>query len=218
LSHHYRKEFEIEITDEIKRLGVSRIRVAGKDLFVYTKEEPIVCQYYKDDLSKTMKKLGEALNASDEFDKEAIEKLCKVYVPKAWTKAEEKAEDSNNSTTVDNAQNSEANIINEEIMQLRQANSGITYEKWKEEQDRRRDKVRDIAELNFPHSWTGIEFTLSVLRILNICGCTLPFAGIILSRPGGNKTLSCNMIMPWPYVYYIRNFTAKAFVSHNTAV
>ena len=130
----------------------------------------------------------------------------------------EKTEDSINSTTADNAQNSEANIINEEIMQLRKTNSGITYEKWKEEQDRRRDKVRDIAELNFPHSWTGIEFTLSVLRILNICGCTLPFAGIILSRPGGNKTLSCNMIMPWPYVYYIRNFTAKAFVSHNTAV
>jgi hypothetical protein len=134
---------------------------------------------------------------------------------KTWVEVEEKAGDSNNSTTADNV---EGNIISEEIKQLREANSGITYEKWKVELDRRRDKVRNITELNFPHSWPGIEFTLSVLRILNISECTLPFAGIILSRAGGNKTLSCNMINPWPHVYYIRNFTAKAFVSHNTAV
>jgi hypothetical protein len=216
LSHHHRRE--IEITDDIKQLGVSEIRVVDKNLLAYNmKEEPIYCQYYKDDLYKTMKKLREALD-SHGFDTEAIEKLCKVYVPQAWIKAEEKAEDSNNSTTADNAQNSEANIINEEIMQLRQANSGITYEEWKEELDRRRHKLRNIAELNFPHSWTGIEFTVSVSKILNISECTLPFAGIILSRAGGNKTLSCNMIIPWPHVYYIRNFTAKAFVSHNTAV
>jgi hypothetical protein len=205
------------MTDDIRQLGVSKICVVGKSLVVYnTKEEPIYCQYYKDDLYKTMKKLREALD-SHGFDQEAIEKLCKVYVPQAWIK-EEKAEGSNNSTTADNAQNSEANIINEEILQLRQANSGITYVKWKEELDRRRDKLRHIAELNFPHSWTGIEFTSSVSKILNISECTLPFAGIILSRAGGNKTLSSNMIIPWPHVYYIRNFTAKAFVSHNTAV
>ena len=39
-----------------------------------------------------------------------------------------------------------------------------------------------------------------------------------MARGGGNKTLSSGMVIPWPYVYYTRNFTAKAFVSHNTAV
>src|SRR5262249_28667592 len=150
----------------------------------------IQCRYYRYGLEKTTKALKKAFVEANEFDIETIDKLC-VYLSQAWIKAE----DTNNSTTADNAQNSEANIINEEIMQLRQANSGITYVKWKEELDRRRDKVRNIAELNFPHSWCGIEFTLSVLRILNISECTLLFAGIILSRAGGNKTLSCNMII-----------------------
>lgn len=164
-----------------------------------------------------MKALKRAFMDANEYDMKIIDKIC-VSISLAWIKAEEKAEDSNNSTTADNVESREGNIISEEIKQLREANSGITYEKWNEELGRRRDKVRDMAELNFPHSWTGIEFTLSVLQILNISQCTLPFAGIILSRAGGNKTLSSNMIIPWPYVYYIRNFTAKAFVSHNTAV
>ena len=38
------------------------------------------------------------------------------------------------------------------------------------------------------------------------------------TRAGGDKTLSSSMLVPWPFVYYTRKFTAKAFVSHNTAV
>ena len=204
---------EFPLSDDIKDLGFSRIYVVDKTLFVCGLKTKIQCRYYKSGLEKTMKGLKQAL-VDSEFDKETIDKLC-VLMSKTWVEAEEKAEDSNNSTTADNV---EGNIIIEEIKQLRETNSGITYEKWNEELGRRRDKMRDIAEMNFPHSWTGIEFTLSVLKILNISQCTLPFAGIILSRAGGNKTLSSNMIIPWPYVYYIRNFTAKAFVSHNTAV
>ena len=82
MSHHYRREIEIEITDEIKRLGVSRWGIAGKNLFVYnTKEEPIFCQYDKDDFIRTTNRLKKALNSSNEFDKEAIEKLyfCRKY-------------------------------------------------------------------------------------------------------------------------------------------
>ena len=40
----------------------------------------------------------------------------------------------------------------------------------------------------------------------------------MLARSGGNKTLSSSMLIPWPFVYYTRKFTAKAFVSHNTAI
>jgi hypothetical protein len=59
-----------------------------------------------------------------------------------------------------------------------------------------------MAEKNFPHSWEGIEFTLSVLKILNIAECTLPFAGIMLARPGANKTLSSELLTFWLLVYY----------------
>jgi hypothetical protein len=82
----------------------------------------------------------------------------------------------------------------------------------------RYNNAKSRAAPNFPNSWSGIEFTLSVQKILNISECTLPFAGIILARSGGNQTLCTSIIAPWPNVYYTRNFTAKAFVSHNTAV
>lgn len=105
-----------------------------------------------------------------------------------------------------------------EIERVKARNKGITFEAWKEGLLKRYTNIKEVTQRHFPHAWDGIDFTLSVLRILNIDGCTLPFAGIILARSGGNKTLSSGMLVPWPYVYYTRKFTAKAFVSHNTAI
>lgn len=210
---------EFPIIDEIRELGFSRVHAVGKTLLVYNaRTEAIQSQYYKDDLSKTINRLKKALIESGQFDIKTIEKFT-VFLSQVWVKSEEEDnEESSKGNSSANAQSQQNQIINEEIRRLRAENSGITYEKWSEELTKRLEKVRNIAELNFPHSWAGIEFTLSVLKILNISECTLPFAGIILSRAGGNKTLSSGMVIPWPHVYYTRNFTAKAFVSHNTAV
>jgi hypothetical protein len=104
------------------------------------------------------------------------------------------------------------------IEKARSKNKGISFEAWRDGLLKRYVNMKEVTERHFPHAWDGIEFTLAVLRILNIERCTLPFAGIILARSGGNKTLSSGMLVPWPYVYYTRKFTAKAFVSHNTAI
>jgi hypothetical protein len=101
---------------------------------------------------------------------------------------------------------------------LKAENTNITFDSWNQILFEKYNKIHDIAKRNFPNSWYDIEFTLSVLKILNISECTLPFAGIMLSRAGGNKTLSSGIIISWPFVYYTRNFTAKAFVTHNTAI
>jgi hypothetical protein len=189
----------------------------GKTLLVCNaKTEPIQCQYYKDDLLTTMKRLRKALVDSREFDNKTIEKFL-VLLSKIWLSQEEKTASKNNSAS-DDVQNRESQEIKLGIEKLRTENSGITYEKWNEELTKRRERIKNSAELHFPHSWTGIEFALSVLRILNISECTLPFAGIVLSRAGGNKTLSIGMLIPWISTYYTRNFTARSFVSHNTAV
>ena len=42
---------------------------------------------------------------------------------------------------------------------------------------------------DFPNGWPGVEFTLAVMKILNIAECDLPFAGIMLARSGGLKTI-----------------------------
>ena len=105
-----------------------------------------------------------------------------------------------------------------EIDKAKAKNKDISLEDWRDGLLKRHKIMKEITERHFPHAWDGIDFTLSVLRILNIDRCTLPFAGIILARSGGNKTLSSGMLVPWPFVYYTRKFTAKAFVSHNTAI
>lgn len=105
-----------------------------------------------------------------------------------------------------------------EIETAKENNRGLTLEAWKDGLQKRYEIMNNATKMNFPNAWEGLEFTLSVLKILNIAECTLPFAGIILARSGGNKTLSSGMLVPWPYVYYTRHFTAKAFVSHNTAI
>ena len=105
-----------------------------------------------------------------------------------------------------------------EIDKAKAKNKDIPLEDWREGLLKRYQIMKEVTERNFPHAWDGVEFTISVLKILNIGECTLPFAGIILARAGGNKTLSSSMLIPCPYVYYTRKFTAKAFVSHNTAI
>ena len=82
----------------------------------------------------------------------------------------------------------------------------------------KRNAMKELTEKYFSNAWPALEFTLSVSKILNIYGCTLPFAGLILARSGGKKTLTSSMLIPWPDVYYTRNFTPKSWVSHNTSI
>jgi DNA-binding transcriptional ArsR family regulator len=69
-----------------------------------------------------------------------------------------------------------------------------------------------------PEIWPGLEFELSILRILDIEGCTLPFIGIILGRPSSYKTVIISLLKKWHSTFYTDNFTARSFVSHSTAV
>lgn len=78
--------------------------------------------------------------------------------------------------------------------------------------------IKLTCSKNFPGLWNSIEFELSILRILNIQGCTLPFAGIILGPPSSSKTLGIELLREHQHVYYTDSFSAKAFVTHNTSV
>ncbi len=75
-----------------------------------------------------------------------------------------------------------------------------------------------VANYNLPGLWDSLELELSVQKILNIKEYTLPFAGIVLGRPSSLKTIGIELFRKWPNTYYTDNFSAKAFVSHSTAV
>jgi hypothetical protein len=78
--------------------------------------------------------------------------------------------------------------------------------------------LHQITLTNIPKLWSALEFALSVKSILNIKGCNLPFAGILLGPASSLKTVSIELFRGRNNTFYTDNFSAKAFVSHNSAV
>jgi hypothetical protein len=79
------------------------------------------------------------------------------------------------------------------------------------------DLQKEILNL-IPELWEPVEFTLSVRTILRIKSITLPFAGIVLGTSGGLKTATVELYRNTQDTCYRDSFSAKSFVSHNTAV
>ena len=78
--------------------------------------------------------------------------------------------------------------------------------------------LQGVTLTNIPKLWPALEFALSVKFILNIKDCNLPFAGILLGPVSSLKTASIELFRGRDNTFYTDNFSAKAFVSHNSAV
>jgi hypothetical protein len=91
-------------------------------------------------------------------------------------------------------------------------------ELWSEQVREKYNKLHDVVVDNLPDVWLPLEFALSVKSILNIEGCKLPFAGIILGPPGSSKTAAIQKFRGFKHSYYTDSFTAKSIVSHSSAV
>ena len=111
-----------------------------------------------------------------------------------------------------------AQRILEEIKQLREQHPDVTFEQWKSTLQQKHDNLYNVVQKYMPEIWSGLEFVLSVLRILNLDNCTLPFIGLLLGRPGSGKTVIISLFRNWYYAYYKDTFTPKAWQSHSTAV
>jgi hypothetical protein len=80
------------------------------------------------------------------------------------------------------------------------------------------ERLKMVTLTNIPKLWPALEFALSVKSILNIKDCNLPFAGILLGPASSLKTVSIELFRGRNNTFYTDNFSAKAFVSHNSAV
>jgi len=94
----------------------------------------------------------------------------------------------------------------------------ITYEEWQSKVTEKYQKLFNIIKELLPNLWDSLEFELSIQKILNIKDCTLPFAGIVLGRGSSMKTVGIEMFRSTKNTFFTDNFSAKAFVSHSTAV
>ncbi|KAA2280249.1 hypothetical protein [Candidatus Nitrosocosmicus sp. SS] len=94
----------------------------------------------------------------------------------------------------------------------------VSDEEWKITLNEKYDLLQTTVNETFPDIWPTIEFTLSSMMILHIKKITLPFIGIILGPPSSAKTLVLELLRGKSHTYYTDSFTARAFVSHNSAV
>jgi hypothetical protein len=224
----------LEIPEDLKQCGFSAIRITGKSLIVNynnnndnnnnehkpssledEQSDSIVIQYDQKDLAKTEKAIRKKLQEEKSIDSKTVEvfaaRLFDLLLKEAereYAAAKESAEKERN----------EKEQIIEETQKLREAAGNISLEEWQNGLAERYQTLQNVVQRNMPEIWTGLEFELSVLRILNIEGCTLPFIGILLGRPSSGKTLIIYLLRKWYCAYYTDNFTAKSFVSHSTAV
>ena len=91
-------------------------------------------------------------------------------------------------------------------------------EDWRSQLVTKYQNLKYVAHDNLPGLWDSLEFELAIQKILNIADCTLPFAGIVLGSSSSLKTVGIELFRKWHNVFYTDSFSAKAFVSHSTAV
>jgi hypothetical protein len=216
----------LEIPEALKKHGFASIYITGKSLVVYynnndqrclESNNPIIIPFNNKDLTKTEKAVRKKLaEDNNNVDNKAIEaftvhlsKLLLDEAKKEYAAAKDASE----------KERSEKDKIIQEIQKDRAAALlEMSQEDWRVKLNERYQTLRNIVQKNMPEIWSGLEFELSVLRILNIEGCTLPFIGILLGRPSSGKTLIIYLLKKWCSTYYTDNFTARSFVSHSTAV
>ena len=93
-----------------------------------------------------------------------------------------------------------------------------SFEEWQTELLKKYQNLKNVSNDNLEGLWDSLEFELSVMKILNIKDCTLPFAGILLGPPSSLKTVGIELFRKVKNTFYTDNFSARAFVSHSTTV
>lgn len=93
-----------------------------------------------------------------------------------------------------------------------------TFEEWSTILAEKYQELYKLVNELIPELWTPLDFAISIKTILNIKGCTLPFAGILLGPPSSLKTVVVESFRKYKYSYYTDSFSAKSLVSHYAGI
>jgi hypothetical protein len=199
---------DFEVTDELEQRGISRIAKDRMTILLVYQNKSIRSAIYKQDINKTIKSL-EKYCSRFIHDRETIQAIILV-VSEKWN---DLTDNNNNGAEYQPQQQPDSNSTAQE-----QNKADVSIEEWYVRLKEKYQNLQQVVNKNFPNLWLSLEFELSTLRILNIQDCTLPFAGIVLGRPSSLKTVGIELFRKSHHTYYTDNFSAKAFVSHSTAV
>lgn len=194
--------FEFEISEELKTKGISLVAKDGNTVLIKYNDIPIRATIYSQDINKTVnaieKKCKKFIN-----DKIIIQNIFSI-ISKYWNRF------------IDSNDTDDEELKSNDLES--QQHQTISYEDWYTGLLERYNRLLNLVKEKYPELSKPLEFALSVKSILNIKDCTLPFIGIILGPPSSVKTLTIEIPRGSNHTYYTDNFSAKAFVSHNTSV
>jgi hypothetical protein len=218
------KEFELSEEFQTKYSDITKIYIIGKVLILehYT-GDLIQSPYYNDDSIRTIKTLEDRVIESTigvEFDREGFLKdFARLLGRRLLEDAQEEVrQEEGEETAQTKEEQQQKNRIREEIGQLRQQHQNITSEEWISTLRARYQNLYEVVQKEMPEIWLGLEFELSVHKILNLEGCSLPFIAIVLGRPSSYKTVIIELLKKWHNAFYTDNFTARSFVTHTTSL
>ena len=189
---------EFELTEGLIQRGISRIAKEDNTILVVYKSKPLRSGIFKD-FNKTMKSLSGVLDIN--IDDEETKQGLKFWISSNWLRIMGLSDNTKDQTPTQ----SEKRV-------------NVSYSDWYNNLVKKYDVLYNVVKSNLPNLWDSLEFELSVSKILNIAGCTLPFAGIVLGRPSSLKTVGIELFRKWKHAFYTDNFSPKSFVSHSTAV
>jgi hypothetical protein len=210
-------DFEIIIDDnDLKNAGFEKISINNRDMVISfvngSNKRPVLCKYKVDDLTGTLNGLQKELGNKG-IDKQLVQLLAIFLSEKLIQKRKELATEKEDSVSTTDIQK-----IREEIENYRKSIGPISMKEWQTGVSEKYQHLKETVKSNLPSLWPGLEFVLATKSILNIKGCTLPFAGILLGPPSCLKTVILELFRKWLQTYYTDNFSARSFVSHSTAV
>jgi hypothetical protein len=206
--------FDFEVTEVLRQKGIRRIEKQGDTIAVILSADDKVIRstIYKSDFNKTTGALKRACSPHI-HDKLIIQEII-LIISKRWN---ELTSDNNNGNDT-SSRNTNAGAIYDEIRKDKAANGDVPPEKWRITLLEKYNNLMKVIDENLPQLWLQIELQLSVKSILHIKDSTLPLAVIVLGAPSSLKTQGIELFRKWPTTYYTDNFSARAFVSHNTSV
>ena len=200
---------DIPLSDEIKALGISRITVTTDQLTVYNGNASVQSKLYKNSVERTLQGLENKMLDSGHFgDIDRIQKIM-ILLSDTYVGTAEDSNSSDKSAAEEEGEKSKPRTRKIPISQEPYSRSAL-FDRY--------NHLKEVVLKNIPKLWPALEFAISVKCVLNIKGNTLPFAGIILGPASSLKTVVIELFRDCDHVFYTDNFSARAFVSHNSSV
>jgi hypothetical protein len=220
------KPRDLELDKEFKEKypEFNRICTLGKNLILeHFQAGPIFSKYYDDDIVRTIDALDETLKTDQhiavEFyhdrGEDFVRDIGRILSRTLLQEAQQPQDDEERQEKEDQQHKL---TLTKEIEALKLLHPDLTLDEWLSTLQQKHKVLQDTVKKYMPDIWIGIDYVLSILRILNLHDCTQPFIGLLLGRPGSGKTVILSLFRDWVYAYFKDRFTPKAFVTHTTAV